>query len=82
MVDSEPLWWSVERTLAAEHGLVWTDEMAELCIGTGLPNTITTMQQLLGLELAVDEGVGWLVDTFVSRVGELELKAAPDGAAE
>jgi HAD superfamily hydrolase (TIGR01509 family) len=74
MVDSEPLWWSVERALAEAHGLVWTDEMAGLCIGTGLPNVITTMQELLGLELAVDEGVGWLVETFVSRVAELELK--------
>ncbi len=74
MVDSEPLWWSVERSLADAQGLVWTDEMAEACIGTGLPNTITTMQELLGLELGVERGVAWLVETFVSRVGELELK--------
>lgn len=85
MVDSEPLWWSVERSLADTQGLVWTDEMAELCIGTGLPNTITTMRELLGLEMGVDEGVAWLVDTFVSRVGALSLKPGCrellDGAA-
>jgi len=74
MVDSEPLWWNVERSLADAQGLEWTDDMAELCIGTGLPNTITTMQELLGLQIGLEEGVAWLVDTFVSRVGELALK--------
>lgn len=74
MVDSEPLWWSVERALAREHGHAWTDEMAEQCVGTGLPNTVRTLCRLLGIEMATDEGVAWLIDGFIARIDELALK--------
>ena len=74
MVDSEPLWWSVERALAAEHGKEWSDELALRCIGTGLPNTIHTIRAELGIDIGLEEGVTWLVDTFISRIAELELK--------
>jgi HAD superfamily hydrolase (TIGR01509 family) len=74
MVDSEPLWWRVEKELAAEHGKVWTDEMALTCVGTGFPNTIRTMQARLGLDIGVPEGVAWLTDKFITRIAELELK--------
>ena len=73
MIDSEPLWWRVEHALAAAHGVVWSDEDARACIGTGLQSLIVRMQRR-GLPLAVDAGVGWLVDTFVPRLAELELK--------
>src|SRR5262245_41767202 len=74
MIDSEPLWWSVEKALAAAHGLVWTDEMAHSCIGRGLPNAIATMRERLGLPLSVEEGVAGLVDGFIARIAELRLK--------
>jgi len=74
MIDSEPLWWDVERALAKEHGHPWSDELAHQCVGTGLPNTIATMKRELGLDIGIDEGVTWLVDTFISRLADLELK--------
>ncbi len=74
MIDSEPLWWRVERQLASEHGHRWTDELAHACVGRGLPNVIVTMQRELGITLPVAEGVAWLVDTFIQRLDELALK--------
>jgi len=73
MVDSEPLWWRVEHTLAAEHGVSWTDELALGCVGGGLANVIRTMQTL-GLSLDVDEGVEALVRGFLARLPELAMK--------
>jgi HAD superfamily hydrolase (TIGR01509 family) len=73
MVDSEPLWWRVEHALAAEHGVIWTDALALACVGGGLPNVIRTMQAQ-GLSLDVERGVAALVEGFVARLPELELK--------
>jgi sugar-phosphatase len=74
MVDSEPVWWSVERAIAREHDKVWTDEMAHACIGTGLPNTVRVMRERLGIELSIEQGVEKLVEGFIARVEEVELK--------
>lgn len=74
MVDSEPLWWRVERQLAEAHGHTWTDAMAMTCVGKGLPNVIVTMRRELGVDVAVPDGVSWLVDTFIARIEELTLK--------
>jgi HAD superfamily hydrolase (TIGR01509 family) len=74
MVDSEPLWWRVEKELASAHGKRWTDEMALSCIGTGLPNTIRTMRAELGIDLGDAEGVAWLVDRFIASLADLALK--------
>lgn len=74
MVDSEPVWWMVERALAREHGHRWTDAMAESCVGTGLPNTIATMRRCFGITLGDAEGVAWLTRAFIARRAELELE--------
>jgi HAD superfamily hydrolase (TIGR01509 family) len=73
MVDSEPLWWRVEHALATEHGCHWSDEIAAACVGTGLPNTIVTMQKL-GAKLEVEPGVARLVELFIGEVTALEMK--------
>lgn len=74
LIDSEPLWLKVEKQLAAEHGKTWSDEQALQCVGTGLPNTIRVLSRDLGIDIGVDEGVAWLVSTFIARRSELELK--------
>jgi HAD superfamily hydrolase (TIGR01509 family) len=88
MIDSEPLWWRVERQIAKEHGQTWTDELAHACVGKGLPNVIVTMQRELDIPLEVEPGVAQLVETFIARIDELELHrgclelmAAADAAA-
>jgi len=74
LIDSEPLWWRVEIALAAQHGKVWNEEQAQQCIGTGLPNAVATIARELNIDIDVDQGVRWLVDAFIERADELQLK--------
>lgn len=74
MIDSEPLWWRVEKELAGEHGAVWTDAQAESCTGRGLPHLIGAMQAAFSLPLDADAGVAWLVDRFIAHLADLRLK--------
>jgi HAD superfamily hydrolase (TIGR01509 family) len=79
LVDSEPLWWEVERDFARSRGAVWTDEQARACVGRGLRATLSVMRDALGLSVDPATDVGALVDRFIARVGDLALKP---GAAE
>ncbi len=36
MIDSEAIWWEVERELFAENGGIWTQELAESLVGHNL----------------------------------------------
>ena len=74
MIDSEPLWFSVERDLAQSYGHEWTHELALECVGTGLPNTARIMAAALGLNFAPEDGARMLIDRFVDRVDDLVLK--------
>ena len=56
MVDSEPLWWRVERGFANEQGGAWSDALALGCVGKGLPNVIATMNETFGWTLDVRTG--------------------------
>src|SRR6516165_8204729 len=42
MVDSEPLWFQVERDFARARGGDWTEDVARACVGRGLANTLRT----------------------------------------
>ena len=74
MVDSEPLWFEVERDFARARGGVWTHALGVACIGQGLTNTLLVMQGELGLAVDVAHDGTELVDRFIARVGELSLK--------
>ncbi len=74
MVDSEPLWFQVERAFSAERGAVWTEAHAHRCIGRGLPAVVLTMGELFGFDVDVARDTGALVTSFIDRVGELALK--------
>jgi beta-phosphoglucomutase-like phosphatase (HAD superfamily) len=75
MVDSEPLWFDVERGFARERGGLWTAEHALACTGQGMANTLRVMHERLGLDIDVDRDEGEIVRRFMGRVAELELKA-------
>jgi HAD superfamily hydrolase (TIGR01509 family) len=74
MVDSEPLWYEVERDFAAARGFDFTHEHARACLGRGMVNTLRVMEQLFGFAIDPVADASEIVDRFVARVGELELK--------
>lgn len=75
LVDSEPLWWRVEKAFATDHGGVWTDAMAQECVGKGLTNVIATMNETFDWTLDVEAEAERLVDRFIAGVDTLSLKA-------
>lgn len=74
MVDSEPLWFRVERDFAASRGGDWTLTHAHACIGRGMPHTLRTMSELFGFAVDLERDAQEIMDAFLARVGELELK--------
>src|SRR5512138_3222908 len=55
LVDSEPVWNAVRAELAAERGLVWTEEMQRACMGRATVEWAEVMRDRLHLPLSVDE---------------------------
>jgi HAD superfamily hydrolase (TIGR01509 family) len=74
MVDSEPLWYRVEGAFCEARGGVWTEELALSLVGRGMLTTLRTMAETFGFPIDVERDARLIVDAFVARVGELELK--------
>jgi sugar-phosphatase len=74
MVDSEPLWFQVERDFVAARGGEWTHEIARACTGRGTPYTLRVMSETFGFTVRVAHDTAEIMDAFVRRVGELPLK--------
>jgi sugar-phosphatase len=74
MVDSEPLWFQVERAFAEERGGEWTHELALRCTGRGTPFTLRVMSETFGFPVSVAQETAEIIDAFIRRVGELALK--------
>jgi len=73
MVDSEPLWFEVEREFARSRGGDWTHDLAHACIGKGLANTLRVMGEL-GLPVDPARDQAEIVDRFLARASELVVK--------
>jgi beta-phosphoglucomutase-like phosphatase (HAD superfamily) len=82
MVDSEPLWFEVERDFARARGGDWTPELAHGCIGRGLANTLRVMGETFSFPVDAQRDAAAIVDSFVERVGELVLKAGCEELVE
>lgn len=78
MVDSEPLWFEVEREFARARGGDWTEELGTACIGKGLANTLRVMNESFGFPVDLERDAAAIVELFVARVAELELKTGFD----
>ncbi len=74
LVDSEPLWFLVERAFAARRGGDFTEEHARENIGKGIKNTVRFMHELFGFAVDVERDVDELIADFMARVDELALK--------
>lgn len=74
MVDSEPLWFDVERSFAAARGGAFTHEIAQRCVGRGTAYTLRLMSELFGFTVDAAANTAEIMNAFVGRVGELALK--------
>jgi HAD superfamily hydrolase (TIGR01509 family) len=74
MVDSEPLWFAVEREFARVRGGDWTQELALTCVGQGTPHTLREMQRMFGFAVDVERDARAVAEMFILRVQELALK--------
>ena len=78
IVDSEPLWFDVEREFLRARGCEWTPELARDCTGRGLVHAVEAMYAAFDFPYRLEEDMRSIVDAFASRVDELRLK---DGVA-
>ena len=74
MVNSEPLWFEVERAFAADRGGDWTLAHAHAAVGRGLATTLLLMKEAFGFPVDVARDTLAIQDAFVDRVGSLELQ--------
>jgi beta-phosphoglucomutase-like phosphatase (HAD superfamily) len=74
IVDSEPLWFEVERAFARARGGDFTPELARSCIGRGMAHTLGLMHERFGIEVDVERDAAAIADSFIGRVGDLTLK--------
>lgn len=74
LVDSEPVWARAELDLARALGASWTEADARACIGVGIPETCVRIMKRSKLRVDVDVMVGRLIDGFLARVTEVEVK--------
>jgi len=74
MVDSEPLWFGVEGAFAATRGGQWTRALARRCVGRGTAYSLGVMSETFGFSVDLVRDTGEIMDAFLARVGELELK--------
>lgn len=79
LVDSEPLWFEVERAFVVARGAEWTHAQGLACVGRGLATTLEFMRETFGFDVDVGRDAAAVVDLFVERAGALALKP---GAAE
>jgi sugar-phosphatase len=75
MVDSEPVWFEVQRAFIRERGGEWTPELARRCVGGGLTNALRIMGEAFGFAPDVVLHGQAMTDAFVDRVDTLALKA-------
>jgi HAD superfamily hydrolase (TIGR01509 family) len=86
LVDSEPLWFRVERDFCNARGGAWTDAHAAECIGKGMAATFRRMSEEFGIAIDPERDKEIVVDAVIDRVREIELKPGGrellDAAAE
>lgn len=74
LVDSEPLWFRVERALCRDRGGDWTAAHAAECVGRGIAHTLETMRATLGLDIEVERDAVEIVERFIAHAAELSPK--------
>ncbi|MCB7137350.1 HAD family hydrolase [Cellulosimicrobium marinum] len=68
LVDTEPYWMTAEHELVAAHGVSWTHADALSLVGSPLTVSAGILQERGGVDLPVDEIVGFLLRRVVEQV--------------
>jgi HAD superfamily hydrolase (TIGR01509 family) len=70
LVDTEPVWFAVERDTFARLGATrpWTRADADGLVGNALPVSAATMRDRAGATVEVDVVTGWFVDGMAARL--------------
>jgi HAD superfamily hydrolase (TIGR01509 family) len=74
MVDSEPVWFEVQRAFIRERGGEWTVELARRCVGGGLANALRIMGDAFGFTPDLAAHGQAMTDAFVDRIATMALK--------
>jgi mannitol-1-/sugar-/sorbitol-6-/2-deoxyglucose-6-phosphatase len=74
LVDSEPLWFEVERAFCAARGGAFTEEHARRCVGRGVPTTLAIMGETFGFPVDIARDTAAILDAFIASVERLSLK--------
>src|SRR4051812_10827371 len=74
MIDSEPLWFEVERAFCVARGGAFTDELARCCVGRGVAWTVGFMGERFGFPVDIERDTRAIIDAFIAEVGSLRQK--------
>lgn len=74
LVDSEPLWFQIERDFCLDRGFDWTEALAAACVGRGLGATLAIMGERFGFAPDPERHGAEVIDRFIASVGDLSLK--------
>jgi sugar-phosphatase len=75
MVDSEPVWFEVERDFARARGGDWTASLAHAAAGKGLDHTLDVMAETLGLRIDRVRDEAEILGGVLARAASIGVKA-------
>ena len=77
LVDSEPLWFEVERAVMARLGGEWGDADQEALIGGSLDRTVSWLLAKAAVPASRDDVARWLVAEMAALIGARGLPLQP-----
>jgi HAD superfamily hydrolase (TIGR01509 family) len=81
LVDTEPVWFAVEREVAGRLGGPWTEEHQHALLGSSLPRAAAFMLETSGADVPRADVQQWLLDSMVARLAAEEPRLLPGAAA-
>ena len=81
LVDTEPLWFEVERTIMSELGGEWTEQDQRALIGGSLYRSVDYLLARATRQASREQVAGWLTEGMAELLADREVEAMP-GALE
>lgn len=81
LVDTEPVWFEVEREVAGRLGGPWSEEHQHALLGSSLPRAAAYLLEVSGAEVPRGQVQQWLLDGMARRLAAEEPRLLPGAAA-